>query len=126
MASLEDGAFLLSAIPIVLSIGIVSFAQKNISTTMVEAPKIEELFIELGIETTNTGVSTGSKWMEGKGELIESYSPVDGNLIGSVRAANEEEYNHVLNTAKEGFKEWRSWPAPKRGATISMPWAATW
>ena len=36
----------------------------------------------LGIKELNEGTSTGSEWFS-NGEIIESYSPVDGQLIGS-------------------------------------------
>jgi aldehyde dehydrogenase (NAD+) len=42
---------------------------------------------ELNIKTINKGVSSGHKWMGSKGPLIESFSPVDGKLIGSVKSA---------------------------------------
>ena len=38
----------------------------------------------LNIAATNKGVSTGVNWVSAKGEKIISYSPVDGNVIGSV------------------------------------------
>ena len=42
---------------------------------------------ELGIQEHNLGVSTGQQWIDGDGELIASYSPVDGTIIGYVKAA---------------------------------------
>ena len=39
---------------------------------------------KLGVKEINDGTSTGSKWFA-NGEIIESYSPVDGKLIGKVK-----------------------------------------
>lgn len=72
----------------------------------------------LKISSTNKGVSTGTKWIESKGELIDSFSPVDGKKIGSVIAADKDSYEAVINKAEEAFKTWRLVPAPKRGEIV--------
>ena len=72
---------------------------------------------KLGIKAQNNGTSTGT-FSEGHGELIESYSPVDGALIGSVTATTREEYDRAIARAQDTFKEWRSVPAPKRGEIV--------
>jgi len=73
---------------------------------------------ELNIQTNNLGVSTGTKWLESTGTIIESYSPVDGKLIGSVTQADAASYEQTILTAEAAFKEWRNWPAPKRGEIV--------
>ncbi|CAN5383314.1 aldehyde dehydrogenase family protein [soil metagenome] len=77
-----------------------------------------EILPALSIKENNKGVSTGTKWMASKGAKIESYSPVDGKLIATVKAADKESYEDVMATAQEAFKEWRNWPAPKRGDIV--------
>lgn len=77
-----------------------------------------EFLKELAIAATNPGVSTGLKWMKSKGEKITSYSPVDGNVIGSVTAADRAAYDTVVDTAVSAFKEWRMIPAPQRGEIV--------
>jgi aldehyde dehydrogenase (NAD+) len=72
----------------------------------------------LQLTTHNKGVSTGKNWLDTKGELLSSYSPVDGKLIGYVQAATEADYNQIITTAKTAFAEWRTWPAPKRGEVV--------
>jgi aldehyde dehydrogenase (NAD+) len=72
----------------------------------------------LKIESLNNGVSTGSKWLDSKGETIPSYSPVDGKLIGSVVSADKASYESVIKKAGEAFIQWRQWPAPKRGEIV--------
>jgi aldehyde dehydrogenase (NAD+) len=73
---------------------------------------------ELKLNEINSGVSTGQQWLNATGEILESYSPVDGTLIGKVQAANITEYNQVIDKANAAFKEWRMWTAPKRGEVV--------
>ncbi len=73
---------------------------------------------QLKIQKNNTGVSTGKKWMVSKGEVISSFSPVDGKLIGTVNGADKKSYDTAVSTAQKAFTEWRQWPAPKRGEVV--------
>ena len=50
---------------------------------------IQEALKELGLNEINNGTSTGKDWFS-NGEIIESYSPVDGALIGKVKATTPE------------------------------------
>lgn len=79
---------------------------------------IESVLKELGLQATNYGASTGTNHIAAKGKKIESYSPVDGQLIGTVNAATADEYEQVMKTAEAAFKEWRLLPAPKRGEIV--------
>ena len=72
----------------------------------------------MGIQETNSGVSTGLEWLTTSGEKIESFSPVDGNKIGTVSAADKESYEKVMQKAEVAFKHWRMVPAPKRGELV--------
>jgi aldehyde dehydrogenase (NAD+) len=79
---------------------------------------IEQILTALHIHPVNPGVSTGLKSWDGKGELLASYSPADGKLIASVHAANQEDYEEVVQAAQQAFKAWRMVPAPKRGEIV--------
>ncbi len=79
---------------------------------------IKSILDELGIKENNYGASTGLKHILTRGKKIDSYSPVDGQLIGSVNAATVEDYKNVMATAEEAFKIWRLMPAPKRGEIV--------
>ncbi len=74
----------------------------------------------LKIEQENKGVSTGTRWLDAKGALIASHSPVDGKLIGSVTTTDRESYELVISQAEAAFKEWRQWPAPRRGEIVRL------
>jgi len=79
---------------------------------------IREALDSLGIKKSNLGTSTGNKWYKTKGEKIDSFSPVDGKLIGSVYATDEKNFQKVIDQSLEAFKAWRQWPAPKRGEVV--------
>ncbi|MEL6140305.1 MAG: aldehyde dehydrogenase family protein, partial [Bacteroidota bacterium] len=72
---------------------------------------------QLGLQADNDGTSTG-QLSSHAGEYIESYSPVDGALIGRVSTTTKEEYEHVVATAQEAFATWRTMPAPQRGEIV--------
>ncbi|MFY7664987.1 aldehyde dehydrogenase family protein [Flavobacterium sp.] len=78
---------------------------------------IENALKNLGLLAENEGTSTGSQNFS-SGELIHSYSPVDGKLIGSVRASTAADYEKAVSTAAEAFKSFRLMPAPQRGELV--------
>lgn len=79
---------------------------------------IKEVLDELGIQAVNSGASTGTHWFNTRGEKIDSFSPVDAQLIASVNSATPAEYEACILKAQEAFKEWRLMPAPKRGEIV--------
>ena len=78
---------------------------------------IQQALKELGLKEINNGSSTGSDYFS-SGELLKSYSPVDGKLIGKVRCSTKEDYEKVMSAATSAFKSWRTVPAPKRGDMV--------
>jgi L-aminoadipate-semialdehyde dehydrogenase len=76
-----------------------------------------ELFYQLGIQSVNDGVFHG-EWLKTSGKEIQSMTPVDGSLLGSVRSAGAKEYETVIKASEEAFKQWRMVPAPKRGEVM--------
>jgi len=71
----------------------------------------------LGVKAINEGTSTGNNHFS-NGDIIESYSPVDGQLIGKVKTTTAEDYEKVMQTATEAFKTFKLMPAPKRGEIV--------
>ncbi len=71
----------------------------------------------LGINGLNEGTSTGSMYFS-SGDTIESYSPVDGQLIGKVKTTTKEDYERVMAAATSAFQSWRLMPAPQRGEIV--------
>ena len=79
---------------------------------------IKDILTQFGIEAVNNGASTGGHWFNTRGEKIDSVSPVDGSVIASVNSASEADYEAVVLKGQEAFKEWKTWPAPKRGEVV--------
>jgi aldehyde dehydrogenase (NAD+) len=63
------------------------------------------------------GASSGTKFFA-TGKSIDSYSPVDGKLIASVKTASEKDYEKIIKLAQQASSEFRLMPAPKRGEII--------
>ena len=78
---------------------------------------IEEMLQILKLEKENYGSSTGINFF-GEGELISSFSPVDGKLIGKVKTTTPEEYERIIQKSQEANLLWRDVPAPKRGDIV--------
>lgn len=77
-----------------------------------------EFLKELNLHQNNQGSSTGTKWILSNDTLIESFSPVDGNMIGTVNTTSKNVYDTIVATAEKAFAEWRLVPAPKRGEIV--------
>jgi len=79
---------------------------------------MESVLHALGLKDINNGVSTGLESWKPAGARLESYSPVDGELIASVVQASKEDYEKVMSKAQEAFAIWRTVPAPQRGELV--------
>jgi len=79
---------------------------------------MKDFLKELGINQTNEGTFTGKKWIASNGKVFQSHSPVDGKLIATVKGSSVENYETIVTQAQDAFKEWRMWPAPKRGEIV--------
>ena len=77
-----------------------------------------EFLQQLGLQQHNQGVSSGTIWINTTGSTIESFSPVDGNKIGSVPPVDKSSYEALMQTSLAAAKLWRNWPAPKRGEIV--------
>ena len=78
---------------------------------------IQETLQQLGIKDINNGTSSGSNNFS-NGEIIESFSPVDGKLIAKVKTTTKEDYEQVMEAAGKAFLSFRDMPAPQRGEIV--------
>ena len=78
---------------------------------------INEALRTLGVNKNNLGSSTGSNFYA-SGQNINSFSPVDGKLIGRVTSTTKNDYQKIINTASDAFKYWRDKTAPERGEIV--------
>jgi len=79
---------------------------------------IIELLERLNIVVVNSGVTTGTNWLDVQGAVTTSVSPIDNKEIAKVKNATLEDYENVVNTAEDAFKVWREIPAPERGEIV--------
>lgn len=79
---------------------------------------LKEVLKEFDIQDLNYGAFNG-KWLtDVGGDILESVSPINNQVIGKVKQAKSEDYERVVTQAKQAFKEWRMIPASKRGEVV--------
>jgi aldehyde dehydrogenase (NAD+) len=79
---------------------------------------IADVMKALSIDEINYGACTGTEWIKTNGEIIESYSPADGMLIGKIKQGTADDYENIIVKAQSAFLKWRMIPAPKRGEIV--------
>ncbi len=82
------------------------------------AARVQNVLDRLEIGELNSGACWGD-WIPdpGGGELT-SVSPADGSPIARVMMASEQDYDLVVAKAVQAFRQWRMYPAPKRGLIV--------
>ncbi len=82
---------------------------------------MNKILKRLDLSKTNPGTWLGSNSLEDKSApLIESVNPANGELIASVRATTEAEYEQLIAHARDSFQAWRRIPAPARGEAVRL------
>jgi len=79
----------------------------------------DEIFAALGLEDVNSG-GYAAGWLETTGDLLEVENPATGEMIGAVKQCSEDDYEKIIESARETFERWRMVPAPKRGEYIRL------
>ena len=79
---------------------------------------MKDFLQELHLQENNFGFSTGLQNRKGKGDLLHSYNPTNGERIASTTLCTREDYTEAVNTANAAFLEWRKLPAPRRGEIV--------
>src|SRR5215203_4081553 len=75
-----------------------------------------KLLRRLGLKAENAGAFCG-EWL-GSGKLLKSISPINGQVLASVRMATAQEYERTTARAEAAFQKWQAIPAPKRGELV--------
>ena len=86
-------------------------------TTIATQFGIKAALEQLGISELNEGTSTGTNSFS-TGAILESFSPVDGQLIAKVKTTSSADYEKVMQAATEAFQSFRLIPAPQRGEIV--------
>jgi aldehyde dehydrogenase (NAD+) len=79
---------------------------------------MKDILKELDLSDLNPGAGTGTTWLDCEGKILESISPINGQIIGRVQQASAADYEKVILRTGEAFREWRMIPAPKRGDIV--------
>ena len=76
----------------------------------------------LGLKAENPGACFGpGEWSTTTDAgRIDSINPATGEVIASVHAASEADYERVLEQAVETARTWRQVPAPERGEAVRL------
>jgi len=69
----------------------------------------DAIFSALDLNDLNAGAYAGG-WLETGGTLLEVENPSTGEVIGSVKRADANDYEKVVATARGTFGEWRMLP----------------
>jgi aldehyde dehydrogenase (NAD+) len=73
----------------------------------------------LGLDEVCKPNCSGREWFGSSDSgVFESYSPVDGKLIGKVGKASKGDYEALIAKAQKGFEHWKHVPAPLRGEIV--------
>lgn len=78
---------------------------------------MESLLKRLKLLKTLDGAGSG-RFIKCTGPVINSISPVNGELLGTIRCAGKKEYDKATEKAFTAFKAWSLLPAPKRGDIV--------
>ena len=76
----------------------------------------------LGLGDNESGTYLGNgEWSKATGAgVLEPVNPTDGQVLAKVQATSREDYETIVRRAQEGFKAWRTTPAPRRGEAIRL------
>jgi aldehyde dehydrogenase (NAD+) len=80
----------------------------------------QDILDALGIGEVNSGACYGEWIKEPSGGELTSYSPIDGKPIAKVLMAGVDDYEKIMEKAREAFLKWRMMPAPKRGEVVRV------
>ncbi|RRB16785.1 L-piperidine-6-carboxylate dehydrogenase [Larkinella knui] len=81
---------------------------------------MQQFLQKLKTQPMMSGTSTGQAFWHTSAEadLLDSHSPVDGQLMARVYPTTREDYDQVVETARAAFLKWRLVPAPRRGEIV--------
>jgi aldehyde dehydrogenase (NAD+) len=81
-----------------------------------------ELLKTLGISDINPGAYFGNnEWSSSSDNgVIDAVNPASGEIIARINGASEDDYERVIETARNAFTQWRTIPAPLRGEAVRL------
>ncbi len=77
-----------------------------------------DLLSRLGLSSQNPGAWAGAALPGCDHGTVASHNPATGDVIAHVELASVAQYESVMAEAVRAQKEWRAYPAPKRGEIV--------
>lgn len=78
-----------------------------------------DLLKNLNLKPVNAGAFSGQGWQsECRSSRLASINPASGELLGEVATCSMDDYQLVMEKSLKAAKEWRQYPAPRRGEII--------
>ena len=78
---------------------------------------MKSILEKLDVTGIQQGASTGLP-LDCSGPEIPAVSPINGEVVGTIRAASRENYEKLVVQAVKAFRFWRNVPAPRRGEIV--------
>ncbi len=77
---------------------------------------------KIGLSNVNSGTYVGNgEWPQSQGgAALESFNPTTNELIATVTASTDADYETLIARAQAAFRIWRTMPAPQRGEAVRL------
>ncbi len=79
---------------------------------------MHDVLARLGLSELNPGAWAGAPLGGADDGILDSHNPSDNSVIGRIQLATRAQYDAVASEAARAFREWRLFPAPKRGEIV--------
>jgi len=79
---------------------------------------VRDVLGRLAVAAPLSGVSIGSRWLEGAGAKLAARSPIDGGALADFSMADVSQVDTAVSAAADAFRSWRLVPAPQRGQFV--------
>ena len=79
---------------------------------------LQDILNHFQLDNANEGSWIGNTPIHSNGPLLEVFSPVDGELMSTIKCTDKNAYTQIVEESKSAFQAWQSIPAPKRGEIV--------
>jgi len=79
-----------------------------------------DLMKQLDLGDLESGVYADGWIRSPQGARIQSFSPINGELIGSVKTGSRKDYELVVKRSEDSYRKWLDFTPPQRGELIRL------
>ena len=80
----------------------------------------KEIFNELGLNSTNSGVYAAEWVKHPSGKKVVSVSPIDGKDIATILAGSKDDFEMIVRKTEKAQNDWLKLTPPQRGELIRL------